>query len=57
MATTTTLPITFAEFEQLPEPRDGQRLELRHGEPIKVPPAKYIHCPNTSSGLKMWPTP
>lgn len=43
MATTTTGPITFAEFEQMPEPRDGQRLELRHGEPIKVPPAKYIH--------------
>jgi Uma2 family endonuclease len=40
---TTTRPITFAEFEQLPEPRDGYRLELRHGQPIKVPPAKYIH--------------
>jgi Uma2 family endonuclease len=43
VATTTTRPITLTEFEQMPEPRDGQRLELRHGEPIKVPPAKYIH--------------
>jgi Uma2 family endonuclease len=43
VATTTTRPITFAEFEHLPEPRDCFRLELRHGELIKVPPAKYIH--------------
>lgn len=35
--------MTFAEFEQLPTPQDG-RLELRHGELVKVPPAKLKHA-------------
>jgi Uma2 family endonuclease len=34
--------LTFAEFEQLPEPQ-GARLELRHGEPTPVPPPKWKH--------------
>jgi len=34
--------MTFAEFEQLPEPQ-GARLELRHGEPTPVPPPKWKH--------------
>jgi len=40
VASTTTRLMTFAEFEQLPDPRDG-RLELRHGEVAKVPPPDY----------------
>ena len=43
MATATTRPITFGEFEQLPEPREGYRLELRHGEPFQVAPPKIDH--------------
>jgi Uma2 family endonuclease len=35
--------MTFAEFERTPDPPDGFRVELRHGEPITVPPPKYIH--------------
>jgi Uma2 family endonuclease len=35
--------MTFAEFEQLPTPEDG-RLELRHGEVVKVPPPKLKHA-------------
>jgi Uma2 family endonuclease len=34
--------MTFAEFEQLPEPHSA-RLELRHGEPTPVPPPKWKH--------------
>src|ERR1700752_5067839 len=34
--------MTFAEFEQLPEPRGG-RYELRHGELILVAPPKHKH--------------
>jgi Uma2 family endonuclease len=40
--TTTTRLMTFAEFEQLPDPQFG-RYELRHGEPVIVPPAKFGH--------------
>lgn len=43
MASTPTRLMTFAEFEQLPDPVDG-RLELRHGEVMKVPPAKLKHA-------------
>lgn len=42
MASTPTRLMTFAEFEQLPDPRDG-RYELRRGELVKVPPPKYGH--------------
>lgn len=42
MASTPTRLMTFAEFEQLPDPREG-RYELRHGEPVLVPPPKLIH--------------
>jgi Uma2 family endonuclease len=34
--------MTFAEFEQLPDPPDA-RLELRNGEPTRVPPPKWKH--------------
>lgn len=34
--------MTFAEFEQLPEPQ-GYRLELQNGEPTPVPPPKWKH--------------
>jgi Uma2 family endonuclease len=43
VATTTTKLMTFAEFEQLPNPPEGFRLELRHGELFKLPPAKWNH--------------
>jgi Uma2 family endonuclease len=41
MATTTTGLMTFAQFEQMPD--DGRRYELRHGEPIEVPPPIHRH--------------
>jgi len=34
--------MTFAEFEQLPDPKVG-RHELRHGEPVIVAPPKLKH--------------
>ncbi len=43
MAGTTTKLMTFAEFERLPDPPDGFRYELRHGEPVKVAPPKIEH--------------
>ncbi len=43
MATTTTKLMTFAEFEQLPNPPEGFRLELRHGELFQVAPPKFQH--------------
>jgi Uma2 family endonuclease len=43
VATTTTKLMTFAEFEQLPNPSEGFRLELRHGELFQLPPAKWNH--------------
>jgi Uma2 family endonuclease len=42
VASTPTRLMTFAEFEQLPDPRDG-RYELRHGELVKAPPPKGDH--------------
>lgn len=43
MASTTTKLMTFAEFEQLPNPPEGFRLELRHGELFQLPPPKFPH--------------
>jgi Uma2 family endonuclease len=43
VASTTTKLMTFAEFEQLPNPPEGFRLELRHGELFQVPPPKFEH--------------
>ena len=42
MASTTTRLMTFKEFEQLHWP-DSVRYELRHGELISLPPAKFGH--------------
>lgn len=42
MASIPTRLMTFAEFEQLPDPREG-RYELRHGEPVLMPPPKHGH--------------
>ena len=42
MGTTITRPMTFAEFERLPEPK-GAYHELRHGEMVEVPFAKHGH--------------
>lgn len=42
MATTPTRLMTFAEFEQLPDPKEG-RYELRHGELITVAPPIHEH--------------
>lgn len=42
MATTTTRLMTFAEFEQLPDPQ-SYRYELRHGELVQVPFPKFEH--------------
>jgi Uma2 family endonuclease len=42
MATTLTRPMTFEEFEKLPNPK-GARLELHHGEPVEVPPPVHKH--------------
>ncbi len=43
MASSTTKLMTFAEFERLPDPPGGLRYELRHGEPVTVPPPKIEH--------------
>jgi Uma2 family endonuclease len=43
MATTPTRLMTFAEFEQLPDPKSGARHELHHGEVIEVAPPKHGH--------------
>ena len=43
MASTPSKLMTFAEFERLPNPPDGSRLELRHGEPNPVAPPKLDH--------------
>jgi Uma2 family endonuclease len=42
MATTTTRPMTFEEFAQLPEPR-GFRYELHHGELVEMSGPKMAH--------------
>ena len=43
MTATATALLTFAEFEQLPDPTNGDRLELHHGEVISVPPPILRH--------------
>jgi Uma2 family endonuclease len=43
VAGTTIRLMTFAEFERMPDPPDGSRMELRHGEPIIVAPPKLQH--------------
>jgi Uma2 family endonuclease len=43
VATTTTRPMIFEEFEKLPDDRPGHRHELRHGEPFLVAPPKHDH--------------
>ena len=40
MGATTTRLMTFAEFEKLPD-EVCRRHELRHGELVEVPPAKF----------------
>jgi Uma2 family endonuclease len=42
VATTPTRVMTFAAFEQLPNPKEG-RYELAHGELVSVPPPKWKH--------------
>ncbi|MBM3753366.1 MAG: Uma2 family endonuclease [Acidobacteria bacterium] len=42
MAVTSAL-LTVAEFEALPQPRGGVRLELHHGELFEMPPVKKLH--------------
>ena len=39
---TPTKPMSFADFEQLPD-REGYRMELHHGEVVYVPPANCKH--------------
>lgn len=41
MATTTTRPMTFVEFEKMDD--HGLRYELRHGEPVEMPPPVHRH--------------
>ena len=43
MATTPTRLMTFEEFEKLPDHPHGYRCELRHGEPVFVPPPIHGH--------------
>lgn len=42
LATTSVAPLTFAEFEQLPDPPQGW-YELHHGELVAVPPPVQKH--------------
>jgi len=39
----TTRLMTIAQFDELSETSQGFRYELRHGEPVKVPPPKHDH--------------
>lgn len=43
MSTTAANLVTVAEFEQMPEPKNGSRLELHHGEVVLVAPSKMRH--------------
>lgn len=43
MASPPTRLMSFEEFEQLPETPRGFRYELRHGEPVQMPPANHPH--------------
>lgn len=35
--------LTVAEFARLPQPQDGRRQELHHGEIFELPPVKKLH--------------
>ena len=43
MASPPTRLMSFAEFEQLPDTPQGFRYELRHGEPVQMPPPNHSH--------------
>jgi Uma2 family endonuclease len=43
MSIATQPPVTIAEFEKMPDPPDGSRLELVRGEVIVMPPPKARH--------------
>ena len=43
MASPPTRLMSFAEFERLPETPRGFRYELRHGEPVQMPPPNRTH--------------
>ena len=43
MASPPTRLMSFAEFELLPETPRGLRYELRHGEPVQMPPPNRAH--------------
>lgn len=35
--------LTVAEFSRMPQPKDGRRQELHHGEIFELPPVKKLH--------------
>jgi Uma2 family endonuclease len=43
MSTVQQPPITIAEFERMPDPADGSKLELVRGEVVVMPPPKGKH--------------
>lgn len=43
MSTVQQPPVTIAEFERMPDPADGSRLELVRGEVVVMPPPKGKH--------------
>jgi Uma2 family endonuclease len=43
MSTVQQPPVTIAEFERIPDPSDGSKLELVRGEVVVVPPPKGKH--------------
>ncbi len=43
MASPPTRLVSFEEFEKLPETPRGFRYELRHGEPVQMPPPNRTH--------------
>ncbi|MBA4189710.1 MAG: Uma2 family endonuclease [Planctomycetaceae bacterium] len=43
MSTVLQPPVTIADFERMPEPEDGSKLELVRGEVVVMPPAKGKH--------------
>ena len=43
MATVQHRPVTIGEFEKMPDPEDGSKLELVRGEVIVMPPPKGKH--------------
>jgi Uma2 family endonuclease len=43
MSTVQQPPVTIAEFERIPDPADGSKLELVRGEVVVMPPPKGKH--------------